>query len=114
MTRETAAAVVFLVLGHIENLQWNTTAQLYNAADKYQIGELKEVCSSFLRENSTPTNAGEFVLLADTHNDSDLKVSVEDFILEYDMKVFGPNEWEMFTETNPLLAMKTMHLKYKR
>ncbi|GBM43561.1 TD and POZ domain-containing protein 4 [Araneus ventricosus] len=104
----------FLYSDIIENFQWSSATQLYYAADKYQIGKLKGVCSSFLVGNLTTTNAGELLLLADTHNDSDLKKSVEDFILENEEQVFGSKEWEMLMETNPLLVMKTMHLKYKR
>ncbi|GBM39610.1 Speckle-type POZ protein [Araneus ventricosus] len=104
----------FLYSDVIEDFQWSTATQLYYAADKYQIGKLKEVCSSFLVGNLTTTNAGELLLLADTHSDNDLKKSVEDFILENEEQVFGSKEWEMLMETNPLLVMKTMHLKYKR
>ncbi|GBL86637.1 Speckle-type POZ protein [Araneus ventricosus] len=106
--------LLFLYSDTVENLEWEIATQLYYAADKYQVGKLKELCSPFLVESLTPTNAGELLLLADTHSDSDLKKVVEDFILEHDQQVFGSEEWEMLMETNPLLFMKTMHLKYKR
>ncbi|GBO33120.1 Speckle-type POZ protein B [Araneus ventricosus] len=104
----------FLYSDTVETLQWEIASQLYYAADKYEVCKLKEVCSSFLVENLTPTNAGELLLLADTHSDGELKKSVEDFILEHEEQVFGSDEWEMLMETNPLLFMKAMHLKYKR
>ncbi|GBN88592.1 Speckle-type POZ protein [Araneus ventricosus] len=104
----------FLYSDTIENLQWEIASQLYYAADKYQVEKLKEVCSSFLVENLTPTKAGELLLLADTHSDSGLKEVVEIFILEHEEEVFGSDEWEMLSGTHPLLAVKTMHLKYKR
>ncbi|CAL1288891.1 unnamed protein product [Larinioides sclopetarius] len=106
--------LLFLYSDTVENLQWGMATQLYYAADKYEVGRLKAVCSSFLLENLTPTNAGELLLLADTHSDGDLKKLTEDFILEHEKEVFGSKEWEKLMETNPLLAMKAMHLKYKR
>ncbi|GBN74159.1 Speckle-type POZ protein [Araneus ventricosus] len=106
--------LLFLYSDSIENLQWESAIQLYYAADKYEIGKLKEVCSSFLVENLTPTNVVELLLLADTHSDIDLKKSVEDFILEHEEKIFVSNEWEILMETNPLLVMRTMQLKYMR
>ncbi|CAL1301290.1 unnamed protein product [Larinioides sclopetarius] len=106
--------LLFLYSDNIENLEWNTATQLYYAAKRYQIGKLKEICSSFLVKNLTTTNAGELLVLADTHSDCDLKKSVEDFITEYEEQVFSSKEWEMFIEISPELAAKTMHLKYKR
>ncbi|GBM88661.1 Speckle-type POZ protein [Araneus ventricosus] len=106
--------LLFLYSDSIENLQWKSATQLYYAVYKYQIGKLKEVCSSFLVGNLTPTNVVELLLLADTHSDKNLKKSVDDFILEHDEKIFVSNEWEMLMETNPLLVIRTMQLKYKR
>ncbi|CAL1299508.1 unnamed protein product [Larinioides sclopetarius] len=106
--------LLFLYSDNVENLQWEMATQLYYAADKYEVGRLKEVCSSFLLENLTPTNAGELLLLADTHSDGDLKKLTEDFILEHEKEVFGSKEWDRLMETNSQLAGKTMQLKYKR
>ncbi|GBN58366.1 Speckle-type POZ protein [Araneus ventricosus] len=104
----------FLYSDNIENLQWESATQLYYAADKYQIGKLKEVCSSFLVESLTTTNAGELLLLADTHNDNNLKKSVEGFILEHEEEIFVSKEWDMVVKKNPLLVIKTMQSKYQR
>ncbi|CAL1286291.1 unnamed protein product [Larinioides sclopetarius] len=106
--------LIFLYSDTIGIVQWEMATRLYYAADKYEVVKLKAVCSSFLLENLTPTNAGELLVLADTHSDGDLKKSVEDFILEYEEEVFGSDEWEKLMETNPVLIMKAMHLKYKR
>ncbi|CAL1294874.1 unnamed protein product [Larinioides sclopetarius] len=106
--------LLFLYSDTIENLEWAMATRLYYAADKYVVGRLKAVCSSFLVEHLTPTNAGQLLLLADTHSDGDLKRVVEDFILKHEEEVFGSEEWEMLMETNPQLTGKTMRLKYKR
>ncbi|CAL1281805.1 unnamed protein product [Larinioides sclopetarius] len=106
--------LLFLYSDNVENLQWEMATQLYYAADKYEVGRLEAVCSSFLLENLTPTNAGELLFLAETHSDGDLKKLTEDFILEHEKEVFGSKEWEKLMEKNPLLVMKSMHLKYKK
>ncbi|GBN70996.1 hypothetical protein AVEN_212658-1 [Araneus ventricosus] len=72
-------------------LQISCAARLINA-------KLKAVCSSFLLENLTSTKAGERLASADTRSDSDLKKSVEDFILEHEEEVFGSKEWELLME----------------
>ncbi|CAL1281779.1 unnamed protein product [Larinioides sclopetarius] len=106
--------LLFLYSDAVQNLEWAMATGLYYAADKYEIGRLKAVCSSFLVEHLSPTNAGELLLLADTHSDGDLKGGVEDFILEHEREVFVSKEWKQMMETHPLLAMKAMYLKYER
>ncbi|CAL1281783.1 unnamed protein product [Larinioides sclopetarius] len=106
--------LLFLYSDTVQDLERTMVTGLYYAADKYEIGRLKAVCSSFLVEHLSPTNAGELLLLADSHSDGDLKGVVEDFILDHDKGVFVSKEWEMLMETNPLLAMKTMQLRFKR
>ncbi|CAL1281811.1 unnamed protein product [Larinioides sclopetarius] len=59
---------------------------------------------------STST-ACELLLLADTHNDTELKRSVQDFILEHKREVFDSDEWEKLRETNSQLVMETMYLR---
>ncbi|GBN60075.1 Speckle-type POZ protein [Araneus ventricosus] len=106
--------LLFLYSDNLEDLQWKTATKLYYAADKYEVKKLKAICSNFLEGNLDTSNASELLLLADTHCDSYLKKIAEDFIFGHDAEVFSSDEWEDFIETNPQLALKTMHLKYKR
>ncbi|CAL1291861.1 unnamed protein product [Larinioides sclopetarius] len=106
--------LLFLYSDNIEILHWKSASQLYYAADKYQIGKLKALCSSFLVKNLSISNASELLLLADTYNDVNFKKVVEDFILEHEKHVFCSNAWEKLIEKNHLLAIRTMQLKYKR
>ncbi|CAL1281801.1 unnamed protein product [Larinioides sclopetarius] len=106
--------LLFLYSDSLEELQWESAIQLYYAADKYAIEKLKVLCSSFLIDNLNTSTASEFLLLADTHNDTQLKKIAEDFILKNEEEVFGSEEWEKLIETNPQLVIKTMHLKYKK
>ncbi|CAL1281797.1 unnamed protein product [Larinioides sclopetarius] len=106
--------LLFLYSDSLEELQWESAIQLYYAADKYAIEKLKFLCSTFLVENLSTSTASELLLLADTHNDTELKKIVEDFILKNEREVFDSVQWEKLSETNPQLVIKTMKLKYKR
>ncbi|CAL1284159.1 unnamed protein product [Larinioides sclopetarius] len=105
--------LLFIYSDNLEDLQWESAIKLYYAADKYQIEKLRLICSAFLIDNLSTSRATELLFLADTHSDFDLKKEVEDFILDHDQQVFGSEEWEKLIEASPLLALKTMHLKYK-
>ncbi|CAL1281795.1 unnamed protein product [Larinioides sclopetarius] len=64
--------LLFLYSDSLEELQWESAVQLYYAADKYAIEKLKVLCSSFLVYTISTSTASELLLLADTHNDTDL------------------------------------------
>ncbi|KAF8777721.1 TD and POZ domain-containing protein 5 [Argiope bruennichi] len=106
--------LLFLYSDHLENLHWESATKLYYAADKYEIKKLKVICSDFLEDNLSTSTAAELLVLANAHNDFNLKKVAEDFILEHEQEVFGSVEWEKLIETDPKLVIKTMHLKYKR
>ncbi|GBM70065.1 TD and POZ domain-containing protein 4 [Araneus ventricosus] len=106
--------LLFLYSDNLEELQWESALKLYYAGDKYAIEKLKILCSSFLVDSLSTSTASELLLLADTHSDTDLKKFVEDFILEHEEEVFGSDEWDILSETNPKLVINTMKVKYKR
>ncbi|CAL1284128.1 unnamed protein product [Larinioides sclopetarius] len=104
----------FLYSGILEDLQWESALKLYYAADKYQVQQLKDICVSFLVTRLNRHNLSDLLILADRHQDSDLKGSIEKFICKKDNEIFCTDEWECFMDTNPPLAMKTMHLYLKQ
>ncbi|GBO00412.1 TD and POZ domain-containing protein 4 [Araneus ventricosus] len=104
----------FLYTDVLENLQWESAMKLYYAADKYQVQHLIDVSSSFLITGMNTINITDLLIIADRHQDSNIKIAVENFICEKGKKIFSSDEWENFMETNPLLAMKTMHLYLKK
>lgn len=95
-----------------ENVCWESAYQLYVAADKYQILSLKNKCSTFLLTNLTINNVCEVLVLADMHQDNDLKDSVQDYILQNDKAIFRSSEWKDMMDTHTKLAAETMYLKY--
>ncbi|CAL1262209.1 unnamed protein product [Larinioides sclopetarius] len=97
----------------VGELEWTSATELYEAADKYQILNLKDMCSSFLKNNLRPSNACKALILADLHEDQDLKGFVQDFILSYGKNIVNSDEWNQLLETNAKLAAETTRLKFK-
>ncbi|GBM77699.1 hypothetical protein AVEN_80302-1 [Araneus ventricosus] len=71
----------YIYRSEVEQLDWSSATKLYVGADKFQILPFKDIFSSFLRTNSSVTNACEALELADLRQDEDLKGFVQDFIL---------------------------------
>ncbi|GFQ91701.1 hypothetical protein TNCT_134701 [Trichonephila clavata] len=104
--------LLYLYTDTLEDLKCETASALYVAAEKYQILNLKNKCFTFLMDNLTVNNVCEALILADTHQDNDLKNAVQDYILRNDKAVFCSSEWIRLIGTHTKLAAETMCLKY--
>ncbi|GBN92529.1 Speckle-type POZ protein [Araneus ventricosus] len=102
--------LLFIYTDFLEDLQFESASKLYVAADKYEILSLKSRCSSFLKDNICPTKACDVLILADLHQDEDLKSFVQGYILEHN-DVFSLQEWKHLMENNLKLAAAIMYRK---
>ena len=68
--------------GKIENLN-TRSPRLLEAADKYQLSELKEICEESLCDNLTVDTCLECLVLADLHNAEELKNASVKFVVEH-------------------------------
>ncbi|GBM65208.1 TD and POZ domain-containing protein 5 [Araneus ventricosus] len=102
--------LLYVYTDSLEDLQYESASKLYTAADKYDIFSLKCKCSSFLKDNLCPTKACDVLILADQHQDNDLKSTVQDYILDHE-EVFSSQEWVHFMDINIKLAADIMYKK---
>ncbi|GFQ64394.1 TD and POZ domain-containing protein 3 [Trichonephila clavata] len=105
--------LLYVYTATLPDFQWDIACDLYAAADKYEILCLKSECSSFLKDNLSPYNACGLLILADMHQDKDLKSRTEEFILN-DEVIFDTNDWKVLMKTNLPLAADLMYLKLKK
>ncbi|CAL1296324.1 unnamed protein product [Larinioides sclopetarius] len=99
--------LLYLYTDRLEKLEWEDIYQLYKAADKYAIIALKDQCSSFLKVNLNMENACRTLILSDLHQDEDLKLIAQDFILKNAKEVFKSEEWKLLADSNSKLALET-------
>ncbi|GBM11966.1 Speckle-type POZ protein B [Araneus ventricosus] len=90
--------LLYMYTGHVEDLSWENASHLYVAADKYAIFSLKNICSSYLKECLSPSNACLVLLLSDLHADGDLKYAVQDYILKHVKDVVNSDKWKLLME----------------
>ncbi|GFY66260.1 speckle-type POZ protein-like B [Trichonephila inaurata madagascariensis] len=105
--------LLYIYTATLPDLLWDSACKLYAAADKYEILSLKCECSSFLKDNLSQDNCCDLFILADTHQDEDLKSVVQDYISNH-KDIFYTNEWKHFMKTNLELAANIMYLKCKK
>ncbi|GFS73576.1 speckle-type POZ protein B [Trichonephila clavipes] len=106
--------LLYVYSNKLEGLRWDSSLKLYSAADKYEILTLKRKCSSFLKQNLSPSNVCDVLILADMHYDGDLKKAAQDYVFENEVNVFSSHEWADCMKNNVTLAAETMFLKWKK
>ncbi|CAL1298330.1 unnamed protein product [Larinioides sclopetarius] len=106
--------LLYLYTDSLGNLQWEPASKLYIAADKYAVLSLRNKCSSILKRNLCPSNACEILVLADMHNDVDLKNHAQNFILEHDKVLLLSDEWRGFMKDYLHLASEIMYMDLER
>jgi len=72
----------YMYIGTIDDLN-TRSPNLLEAADKYQLSELKEMCEDTLCANLSVENSLECLVLADLHNAQELKQASVKFIVEH-------------------------------
>lgn len=93
--------LTYMYTGKIEDLN-TRSINLLEAADKYQLSELKEICEETLSANLSVDNSLECLLMADLHNASELKTSAVKFIVEHSVDFV--DEIDKFKEYPDLIA----------
>ena len=71
----------YMYAGKIDDLN-TKSPRLLEAADKYQLSELKEICEEKLCDNLTVESCLECLVLADLHTAEDLKQAAIKFVVD--------------------------------
>ncbi|CAL1284114.1 unnamed protein product [Larinioides sclopetarius] len=104
--------LIFLYTNDLKELERDAVAELYYAADKYQVEQLRVLCSFHLMKTVSVDNVCKLLMLADQHNDCELRWELNDFIWKNDETVFKTSAWKELAETKPVLALKSIMWKY--
>lgn len=95
-----------------KDLDWNEISKLYVAADKYKLKSLRDRCAAFLKSGVCVSNVCEILVLADSHNDVDLKSAILDFIMQNHMQVIDTEQWKKLEDENSKLTSETFRALY--
>lgn len=85
--------LLFIYTGDVPNLD-KVAEDLYVAADKYSMGELKTLCGDYLGANLTVERAADAFVLSNMYSDVDLCKSVARFIADHLVAVQRTSGWK--------------------
>lgn len=98
----------FLYTGKLEEPSPQSALHLYETSEKYNIEELKTLCSEFLMENWTIEILCDAVILADTYDDAKLLSAAQDFFTKNLNNILLTPQWDSFLKNNHRLANKLL------
>ncbi|XP_055952006.1 speckle-type POZ protein-like [Argiope bruennichi] len=102
-----------LLLSHIytntlPRLTKKIALDLFIAADKYEIIDLRDKCSDFLKSNLTVRNCCSILATADRHHEQNLRMAVHGFMVKHQAEIFQSDMWKTFKSENFSLATHTL------
>ncbi|GFS51699.1 speckle-type POZ protein B [Trichonephila inaurata madagascariensis] len=104
--------LMFLYTGTIEEVAADWTledvSELYSAANKYQVNDLRKMCASTLLSMVSVDNVTSVLKLASLHDDKDLKLGISNFIRHnYDI-IVGSDTWRSFMDKESGMAYEIL------
>ncbi|KAL5274070.1 SPOPL.2 family protein [Megaselia abdita] len=93
----------FLYTGEVENLEVHAE-ELYEAADKYCLDDLKDLCERTLIRRITTENVCQYLRLFDMFSSSSMKTKCIHFIANNGPEVMVTKGWEELMNGNPILV----------
>lgn len=92
-----------------EGLLIKDAISLYEVANKYDLGSLKERCSVTLATHVSVENLCHLLVIVKKFQDSFLMTAVHDFICSHRTEVFHSAQWKSYMNFYPALAGIIMH-----
>ncbi|GBL94354.1 hypothetical protein AVEN_199392-1 [Araneus ventricosus] len=89
--------LLYIYTNIVDELQWEDASDLFRAADKYELLDLRAKCSYFLKAKLSSSNACGILVLADMHHDENLLQAAQDFISQ-DSEIFYSDAWRNLKE----------------
>lgn len=82
-----------------------TAQPLFVAADKYDIGDLKEECIGYMLTSIRINNIISLLIFAHLHSIERLKEATLEFVTKHGQEICLQDEWEEFTANYPALCV---------
>eukprot|EP00088_Acartia_fossae_P047443 TRINITY_DN5142_c0_g1_i1.p1 TRINITY_DN5142_c0_g1~~TRINITY_DN5142_c0_g1_i1.p1 ORF type:complete len:418 (+),score=94.34 TRINITY_DN5142_c0_g1_i1:48-1301(+) len=106
-TKETCLNLLeFIYTGRIANHK--LTLDIFEAADKYNLQDLLDQCTSYLKKTLDRENCIQTFVVADRHSNLTLRAAAKDFILDNTAILTGTDRWKEELSTYPSLLTELL------
>ena len=94
----------YIYSGKVESLDQNNASGLYYISDKYEMADLKEECSNFIKKSLCISNVCDVIQLAMNHSDSYLLDLASEYFTNNMLDILRTVEWQKFMKNNSTVA----------
>lgn len=98
----------FLYCGNVENISTENVFNLFTAADKYDVQDLRSQCVEFMKKNLTVDTFCYTVTLALQHLEKELLDLTIDFFAKRFQEIIVTVQWQSFIVENPIQSNEIM------
>ncbi|GBM80455.1 hypothetical protein AVEN_57293-1 [Araneus ventricosus] len=95
--------LLYIYTNEVQEMQWESAADLFKAADKYELSDLKRKCLAMLKSNISVVSFCSVLSIADRHQVTDLFDKVLRF-MSRNLYIFKSEAWKIFKREKPELA----------
>ncbi|GFS87399.1 protein roadkill [Nephila pilipes] len=101
------AFLLYLYTAQIKEEKWEIMYSLYSLAEKYAVVCLKQTCSRWLGKNMSVETVCKCLLLADLHDDQELKQEAKHFVRDH-LETLATRDWQYVVSNHPQLASEIL------
>lgn len=110
--------LLYLYSGIIDFENCNNICELYKISDKYDVSELKVICTDFMSKNISVDNFCDIMIIGEQFDEDKLLTEAQDFFNENFEEIVSSKSWESFLGkyfriANNLLKAMAANIKKK-
>lgn len=94
------AIVIYMYSGDIEELTTENVLSYYAAADKYDIKDIKGICSEFIRRNLSVEWVCDVIKFSELYQEDEISQSAKEYFKENAREILKSEQWKIFAREN--------------
>lgn len=100
--------LIHMYTGDIDNPTTENVLHLYAAAEKYDIKDIKEICSEFIIRNLSVEWVCDVIKFAELYQEEEIGRSAREFFKENARKVLKTEKWKTFAKENHAISVELL------
>lgn len=103
----------YLYSGSLETLSAENICNVYYAADKYQVDDLKEQCVRFMKINLSVETVCDIISLSIHNGETKLQKIASNFFCQNVKEIIKTVQWQKYLAENPIQANELLNKDHK-
>lgn len=98
----------YMYTGDIDNPTTENVLPLYAAAEKYDITDVKKICSEFVLRNLSVEWVCDVIEFSELYRDEKIRLHVREYFAENVRQIIKTEKWKMFVKENHDISIELL------